>query len=151
MSENSHTLNADQYLSFGSLSINLPGTLRERKVSRYEASLQSFIGTADQAMTRLAAYRDTHEQALTQCAETQQATDRLLEGAESQGTDFWTRLDAGGLSLLQRLSTGRSRSLLAEAQLQVYEGRLSESAYQQIKEVVSEPWSSLRGQSVSCV
>ena len=89
MSENSHTLNADQYLSFGSMSINLPGTLRERKVSRYEASLQSFIGTADQAMTRLAAYRDTHEQALTQCAETQQATDRLhliiRQMAEAEG------------------------------------------------------------------
>lgn len=148
MSENTKTLEADQYLSFGSLSLNLPSTLRERKVSRYEASLQGFIGDGEQAANRLTAYRDTHEQVQTQRAETQQATDTLIEGGgESQAADFWTRLDTSGLSLLQRLSAGRSRCLLAEAQLQVYEDRLSEAAYQQIKEVVSEPWSSLRGQS----
>ena len=151
MSENTHTLEADQYLSFGSLSLNLPSSLRERKVSRYEASLQAFIGEGDQAKNRLITYRDVHEQAQTQRDEIQQATDTLLDGAESRAPDFWTRLDTGGLSLMQRLSAGRSRSLLAEAQLQVYEGRLSEAAYQQIKEVVSEPWSSLRGQSTTRV
>ena len=151
MSENTNTLEADQYLSFGSLSLNLPSTLRERKVSSYEARLQAFIGDGDQAGTRLIAYRDTHEQVQTQRAETQQATDTLIEGAESRAADFWTRLDASGLSLMQRLSAGRSQCLLAEAQLQVYEGRLSEAAYQQIKEVVSEPWSSLRGQSTTRV
>ena len=151
MSENTNTLEADQYLSFGSLSLNLPSTLRERKVSSYEARLQAFIGDGDQAGTRLIAYRDAHEQVQTQRAETQQATDTLIEGAESRAADFWTRLDASGLSLMQRLSAGRSQCLLAEAQLQVYEGRLSEAAYQQIKEVVSEPWSSLRGQSTTRV
>ena len=151
MSVTSHTLEADQYLSFGSLSPNFPATLRERKVARYEASLLAFIGVDDQASSRLAAYRQAHEQAQDQRGETQQATDTLIEGVESQAPDFWTRLDANGLSLLQRLSAGRARCMLAEAQLQVYEGRLSEAAYQQIKEVVSEPWSSLRGQSTTRV
>ena len=39
MTATSHTLEADDYVSFGSLSPHLPGTLRERKVARYEASL----------------------------------------------------------------------------------------------------------------
>ena len=151
MSETLHTLEADQYLSFGSLSPTFPASLLERKVARYEASLLAYIGGDDQSSRRLAAYRQAHEQAQDQRAETQQAADVLIEGGESQPPDFWTRLDADGLSLLQRLSAGRSRCMLAEAQLQVYEGRLSEAAYQQIKEVVSEPWSSLRGQSTTRV
>ena len=119
MSETLHTLEADQYLSFGSLSPTFPASLLERKVARYEASLLAYIGGDDQSSRRLAAYRQAHEQAQDQRAETQQAADVLIEGGESQPPDFWTRLDADGLSLLQRLSAGRSRCMLAEAQLQV--------------------------------
>lgn len=147
MTATSHTLEADDYVSFGSLSLHLPGTLRERKVARYEASLLAFLGDETQLPGRLSVYREAHEQLQTHLAGSLKATDALVAGPRVLTADFWTRLDANGLSLLQRLSASRSGALLAEAQLQVHEGRLSVQSYELLKEVVSEPWSALRGDS----
>ena len=147
MTATSHTLEADDYVSFGSLSPHLPGMLRERKVARYEASLLAFLGDETQLPGRLSVYREAHEQLQTHLAGSLKATDALVAGPRVLTADFWTRLDAEGLSLLQRLSASRSGALLAEAQLQVHEGRLSAQSYELLKEVVSEPWSALRGDS----
>ncbi|NNB57835.1 hypothetical protein HBN67_04910 [Pseudomonas fragi] len=147
MTATSHTLEADDYVSFGSLSPHLPGMLRERKVARYEASLLAFLGDETQLPGRLSVYREAHEQLQSHLAGSLKATDALVAGPRVLTADFWTRLDAEGLSLLQRLSASRSGALLAEAQLQVHEGRLSAQSYELLKEVVSEPWSALRGDS----
>ena len=129
MDESSLTI--DDLLTFGSLSPAFPPGLREKNVSDLERRVLAWVGEEFEQVARLADYKKEDARLQAAAEATQAILDPFNERSEALDSDFSLRHEAV-------LIAQRQQGLLAEAQLQVYEGTLKPADLQRLKQALGE-------------
>ncbi|MFS2161516.1 dermonecrotic toxin domain-containing protein [Pseudomonas sp. Pseusp122] len=127
MDDSQTTLN--DLLTLGSLSPAFPQSLLQENIADLERRILAWVGQECEHVTRLAGYQLWDGKLKAAAAAAQAITDTFHERVTPLESDFLLKHQASLIRL-------RQQGLLAEAQLQVFEGRLDNADLQRLKQAL---------------